>query len=309
MSKRIKDPGFGENYSNRTKRIINKDGSFNIERSGSDGVFQNLYQNLIEMNLWAFIGLLLGTYFILTLSFALIYFSFGEEVMLGYNASLSQEFFLSCWYLSVQTFTTVGYGGLSPLGVGPNIVAAVEAFTGLLSFAFATGLLYGRFSRPRAKMLFSNKALMAPYQDHHGLMFRVVNRKDNVLMNMQARVILMMRGKKEGSRRSYYNLDLEIDHIQFMPLSWTIVHPVSDSSPLNGLSHQDLIDQQAEVLILLSGFDDTFNQDVHARFSYTAEEIEFDAKFDPAFSIDREGEVTMDIHDIHKYHPIKDSTK
>lgn len=309
MNERIKDPGFGENYSTRTKRIINKDGSFNVERSGSDGVFQNLYQNLIEMNLWAFIGLLLGTYFILTILFALIFMSFGEEVMLGYNTALSRDFFLSCWYLSVQTFTTVGYGSLSPIGIGPNIVAAVEAFTGLLGFAFATGLLYGRFSRPRAKMLFSNKALMTPYQDHYGLMFRVVNRKDNVLMNMQAQVILIMKGKEPDSGRSYYNLDLEIDYIQFMPLSWTIVHPVSDKSPLEGLSRQNLIEQQAEVLILLSGFDDTFHQDVHARFSYTAEEIEFDAKFDPAFSINGDGEVTMDIHDIHKYHTIKESIK
>jgi len=306
MSRKIQDPGFGEKYAGKTKRIINKDGSFNIHRAGADGPIRNLYQHLIGMDLVYFLILLLLGYFSMTLVFALAYFAFGEDVILGFNAKLSQRFFLSCWYLSVQTFTTVGYGGLAPKGVGPNIVAALEAFTGLLSFAFATGLLYGRFSRPRAKMLFSNNALVAPYDDSSGLMFRVVNRKQNVLMNMHAQVILMMQdGEKLQQNRSYFGLDLEISHIQFMPLSWTLVHPISKTSPLAGITKEQLVARNAEVLILLSGFDDTFNQDVHARFSYTADEIVFDAKFEPALEMDEQGEIIMDIHNIHNYNTIK----
>lgn len=136
-------------------------------------------------------------------------------------------------------------------------------------------------------------------------MFRLANRRSNVLMKMKAEVIFMIKDdKNDPSRRSYYNLLLELDQVQFLSLSWTIVHPIDEDSPLFGLNHEALLRQRAEVMILIFGFDDTFNQDVHARYSYTADEFEFDAKFKPAFELRDNGEAYMNIHRIHDYHKL-----
>lgn len=241
-------------------------------------------------------------YFISNGIFALFYFLNGVEHLSGGIADHPLDAFFKCFYFSVQTFTTVGYGAIAPEGFGSNAIASVEALAGSMYFALVTGVLYGRFSRPKSKLIFSEKAIIAPYGDQHALMFRIANRRSNVLMKMKAEVIFMIKDDiGDKSKRSYYNLTLELNQVQFLPLSWTIVHPINEDSPLYGLNHHQLLEQRAEVMILIFGFDDTFNQDVHARFSYTADEFEFDAKFKPAFELRNNGEAYMNINKIHDY--------
>jgi inward rectifier potassium channel len=171
-----------------------------------------------------------------------------------------------------------------------------------LFFAVTTGLLYSRFSKPRAKLHYSQQALIAPFQDGKALMFRLANRRHNTLMEMKARVILMMRPENgDELSRSYYNLPLQIDQVVFLPLTWTLVHPINEESPLFGLTDADLRQRNAEILILISGFDDTFNQTVHSRHSYTADEFVWDAKFVKAFTIDPNGDAVLNLDELHHY--------
>ena len=120
----------------------------------------------------------------------------GFDHLQGTESEMSA--FVNAFFFSVHTLTTVGYGNVFPRGAYANAVAALEAATGLMVFAVMTGLLYGRFSRPSARIIFSNNALVAPYQDGQSLQFRITNARSNTLMNLEARVLLMTVANKDG---------------------------------------------------------------------------------------------------------------
>lgn len=299
---RIQDPGFGEKMAGRTRRVINKDGSFNVVRRGGERGLRNVYQYLLYLSNFHFFLVILVSYVIASLFYAVLYLWIGTEHLIGVRGETLVGTFMDCFYFSTQTFTTVGYGAIAPKGILASTVASFEAFTGLIFFAIATGLMYARFSKPKALFRYSKNALISPFGEGKALMFRFANARDNVLMEMNARVILMMRQSREDAEnRRYFGLKLEIDHITFMPLSWTLVHKIDESSPLYGLSDAELKDLDAEIMILVSGFDDTFNQTIHSRYSYVADEIVWDAKFIRAFSADQNGEIVIQLQDLDKF--------
>jgi len=304
---RIHDPGFGEKIGKGAKRIINQDGSFNVVRRNARGGVHGVYQSLLEISNTHFIITVLVSFVCINLFFAILYYLVGPEHLIGVRGETPLEHFLDCFYFSSQTFTTVGYGAIAPRGVLASTIASLEAFTGLLTFALATGLLYSRFSKPRAQLVYSRNAIIAPYLDGKALMFRLANSRNNVLMEMEAQVILMMAQSDDIQNRKYYNLKLEVNRIQFVPLSWTLVHHIDESSPLAGLSQQDVINGKAEVLILIKAFDDTFNQTIHSRYSYIAEEFVWDVKFVKAFSLGEDGNVVLDLEDLHVYNAVDTS--
>jgi inward rectifier potassium channel len=179
------------------------------------------------------------------------------------------------------------------------VVAALEATTGLMVFAIATGLLYGRFSRPTARIVYSDHALISPYQDGTSLQFRITNARSNVVMDLEARVLLMTVDTVDGQlKRDFFDLPLERRRVYFFPLTWTVVHPIDSASPLFGKTPEDLARTSAEILILLQGFDDTFSQVVHSRYSYRHDEFAWGAKFLPAFYIDPEGDLVLELERI-----------
>ena len=164
---------------------------------------------------------------------------------------------------------SVGYGSISPKSTAANVVATFEALAGVLGFAVATGLLFGRVSRPSARIGFSENMLVAPYQDGTSLQFRLVNRRSNSLMELEAKVMLMTVELVDGKlQRNYKLLRLERPQVLFLPLSWTVVHPIDEDSPVWGKTADDLAALQAEILILIKAYDDTFSQTVLARHSY-----------------------------------------
>jgi len=184
------------------------------------------------------------------------------------------------FFFSTQTFTTVGYGRISPLGFLTSFVATFEAFIGLLSFALATGLFYGRFSRPRAFLKFSENALIAPYKDGMALMFRMAPYKNNNLSEVETKVTLAMQVEEDGKRvNRFYTLDLEFSNINALALSWTIVHPIDEKSPLYNFSYQNMVEANVEVLPYVRAFDQVFANTVMTRYSYMASEIVWGAKF------------------------------
>ncbi len=175
--------------------------------------------------------------------------------------------------------------------------------TGVLGFAFGAGLLYGRFSRPSARILFSANAIIAPYQGGRALMFRAVNVRPNAIMDLSATVLLMAVGEDGDRKRSYIPLDLERPSVFFFPLTWTVVHPIDRKSPLYGRTASQLAAQSAEVLVLIKGFDDTFSQVVHARTSYRHDEILWGRRFVRAFNTDQKGDLVLDVNGVHDTEP------
>jgi inward rectifier potassium channel len=195
--------------------------------------------------------------------------------------------------------TTVGYGSIAPIGLGANIVASIESMVGVLLFAVATGLLFGRVSRPSAKIGYSENVLIAPYQDVTSLQFRVVNRRANNLMEIEARVLLMTVDTVNGQmQRTYKQLKLEREQLTFIPLTWTVVHPIDNESPLWGVSAADFERRQIEIMVLIKAYDDTFSHTVFSRFSYRYDEVIWNRRFAPAFSVDQEGELVLDLQKV-----------
>jgi len=306
MQRQSFDPGLTQKYTGALRRAINKDGSFNVHHKGSRLKDHSFYQFLITISWIKFHIVVLITYVVLNSLFAGLYLIAGIENLQGANASSPLEAFLSAFFFSIHTFTTVGYGTIAPRGISVNIIAALEAITGLMSLALATGLLFGRFSKPSANIGFSSKAIIAPYQDKTSLQFRIVNRRKINLLEMEANVLLMTVDKSGATPvRKYFQLPLERHSVYFFPLPWTIVHPIDKTSPLHNKKPEDLAKVHAEILILIKGFDETFGQAVHARYSYRFDEIIWGAKFKTAFSIDANGDVILHLDDINNLEHVK----
>lgn len=307
MYKQVDDPGFGEKYFNRTKRIINKDGSFNVARTDAGFNVSDIYHQLITMNWPAFLSVLAGIFIFVNMVFAVLYTIAGVHNLEDPSSTGFFLKFLYSFFFSVQTFTTVGYGGILPDNIFSNLVASFEAMTGLMGFALATGLLYGRFSKPSAKIVFSNNAIIAPFKGGRSLQFRIANKRSNVLMNLEARMILMLVEKKDGLfTHKYYNLNLDLPFVSFFPLSWTIVHPIDGDSPLKDFTEEHLENNDAEILILIKGFDESFNQDVHIRYSYRFDEIVWNARYKRAFTTNDEGDTILQLNQIHEYELVEE---
>ncbi|SHI37356.1 inward rectifier potassium channel [Hymenobacter daecheongensis DSM 21074] len=293
------DPGIGVNFGRPTRRAINHDGSFNVRRRSSQSHVHDLYQELITMGWRRFMLLLLGTLTLVNMLFAGGYLLLGLEHLNGTAAQTHIPPFLQAFFFSVQTFTTVGYGGISPNSIGTGLLASLEAMTGLLMAALATGLLYGRFSRPRAGILFSRTALMSRRANGTpNLQFRIANRHRSTLVELRARVLLQFTDAH--GNRTYHDLKLERDSVYFFPLNWTVVHDITEESPLHNLTAEDLAARDAEILILLKGYDDTFAQDVHARNSYRHEELEWNRRYIRAYDIQPDGMVVLDLDKLHE---------
>jgi inward rectifier potassium channel len=266
-------------------RFINSDGSFNVTRRGLPWWrVQGFYERLITMP-WLRFYLIIATGFIaVNFVFGAAYFFIGKNDMMGVIADSEWERFEEDVFFSAQTMTTVGYGRISPKGIGASSLAAFESLIGLLGFALSTGLLFARFARPRARILFSPQAVIAPYQGGIALMFRIANERSNQLIEVDVQVSAsFIRDDSDGSQRDYHALNLERRSINFFPLSWTIVHPIDERSPLFGVDQAKLVNLQPEFFILIKGFDDIFSQTVHARYSYQAHEIVWGARFKKIF--------------------------
>ena len=306
MAKPTFDPGLTQQYTGTLRRTINKDGSFNVERRGTGWRDIHPYLFLISIPWPAFLALVTAAYLAANTTFAAIYYSLGPGNLQHGDAPDKLDRFLNAFFFSAHTLTTVGYGNIAPATISANIIAAIEALIGLLGFALATGILFGRFSRPSARIGFSENALIAPYEGRTSLQFRILNRRPNALMEVEATVILMVVAGEPGQqKRTFQPLPLERDTVDFLALTWTIVHPIDESSPLFGKTKEDAERMQSEVIILIKAFDETFSQSVRARYSYRFDEIIWNAKFTPAFEFDHTGNMVLNIDKVGSHAPVE----
>ena len=232
------DLGLGGRMSERAQvRLLNHDGTFNVRRNELGPLHPfNAYHTLLSLTIPRLIALLCAGYLVTNVFFALLYWLCGPGALAG-AAEAPLRRFEDCLFFSVQTLATIGYGRLVPVTRAANVFVAFEALVGLLGFAIVSGLLFSRFTRPTAKISFSNNALIAPYHGGWALMFRLVNLRNHDLTDVHAVVSFARWEHSEGERsREFDQLTLERDAIIFMPLHWVIVHPIDERSPLRGLT-------------------------------------------------------------------------
>lgn len=285
-------------------RGVNKDGSFNLRRTGVPRFRPyELYHQLITMPLHWFALVMLAGNILANLLFAGVYLAVGMEHFDRTGGPALLDRFLDAFFFSTQTLTTVGNGHIHPVSPLASAVAALESLLGLLGFALACGLVYGRFSRPHARILFTRRAVLAPYRDMTAFMFRIVNQRSNQLIEVEAHVSLSLRDPETGVHL-FSTLTLERNRINLFPSSWTVVHPITPDSPLAGMALQDLEEADAEFIVLIKAFDDTFAQNIFARTSYKCGEITWGKRFAPMVSPrDESGMATVDLGLLDELEP------
>ena len=307
-AKADKNTGFGTNASSYGGRFVNKNGKANVEKRGMH-VLQRIswYHTMIDMPGWKFILIILSFYVAINFIFASIYYGIGIEHLNGISNSGSEWVkFGQAYFFSAQTFTTVGYGHISPSGFFASALSAAEALIGLLSFAIATGLFFGRFSKPTAFLKFSHNAVIAPYGEITGLMIRTTPFKNTNFTDAEAKMTLGMSVEENGKRvNKFYALELELDKINALTLSWTLVHPITEDSPLYKFTEADFKNTNGEILVFLKTFDDMFSNTVAARTSYTFDEVIYGAKFEPMYTRSTDNSRTiLDLDKLNEFYSV-----
>jgi len=305
-AKTDENSGFGTNANSYGGRFVNKNGTANIEKKGMNFLRRiSWYHTMIEMPNWKFMLILFSFYILLNFIFAVLYYAIGIEHLDGIAQSQSVlTQFGQAYFFSAQTFTTVGYGHISPTGFLTSALSAAEALIGLLSFAIATGLFFGRFSKPTAFLKFSHNALISPYKEEKALMIRLAPFKNTNFTDATAKVTLGMSVEENGTKTNkFYSLKLELDRINALTLSWTLVHPITQESPLYNFTEDDFKRTHGEILVFITTFDDMFSNTVAARTSYTFNEIIYGAKFETMYNRSKdETKTILYLDKLNKYH-------
>jgi inward rectifier potassium channel len=308
-----RDLGFGKFVSNQFRgRFLTRDGQSTGRKIGLGAQrTERLYLEALRTPWPTFLAWLVGLVLLTNGSFALAYRALGPEAISGVDGLGLSDPFMRAFVFSMGVFTTTGIDGLHAVGPTAHFLMVSEMLMGPLTAILASGLIIARLTRPRAQIRFSESAIIAPYEGGRALMFRIVNELPGELTNIAASVNLswweMFDGKKE---RNYHRLELERDDVAFFPLHWTVVHPITDKSPLRGVTPERLRAGDAEILILLTAHEETFATQVTVRSSYKWDEVSWDAKFASVFvtgDSDSDG-VTIDVERLSRLERLPEGT-
>jgi inward rectifier potassium channel len=303
----FKDLGFGSEVARGTRRrLLNRDGSFNVALDGLDPwASLSLYHWVLTISWSRFLAFIAGSYLGINTLFAFAFLLCGPDALQSSAGSFDGQPFFRAFFFSVDSFGTIGYGNIIPVGVVPNTLVMIEALLNILGVALSTGVIFARFSRPSPKVIYSRNAIVAPYRGQTALEFRIANARRSQLIDVQVQAILTKVERVDGTTlRRFHELNLERNRVVFFPLSWTVVHPIDSTSPLWGLTQDDLVAGDAELLVLLIATDEAVSQTVHSRSSYEADEIIWGAKFANMFlRTESEGIIGMDLSRIHDTEP------
>ncbi|MBI1781844.1 MAG: transporter [Sphingobacteriales bacterium] len=301
-SRQNDDTGFSNKGIVNGGRFINRDGTFNLKKEGWPVWDRySVFHTMITLPLWKFITVIVLFFIVINFLYTFIYFWMGAEQFTGLLVTKGWGLFKELYFFSTESFTTVGYGRVNPVSDGANIIAALEALSGLLSFALATGLIYGRFARPKAYLAFSDHAVVGKYKDKTALMFRFACYKEqHALTDVTVQVNLAMLLQENGEYNyKYYTLTLERNKVESLPMNWTVVHPIDEESPLWNLTGEDFTAADVEVYVLVRGYNDVYANTVQQRTSYTYNEIQFNRKFIPMYQETPNGTI-LELHKLSK---------
>lgn len=287
--KETDDLGFGTRITGERDRLIAKDGNFNVERAGLKS--WGPYQDLVEMSWGKFFGVVVVFFVVVNILFALLLNAIGIDCLNGVQEGTWLRNFEQAWFFSVQTFTTVGYGSISPSCISTNFVAAAIALVGLMSAALATGLLFVRFSKPTSQLIFSKNAIITPFRDGLSFQFRIANKRNSRLINLDVKLTMSwVEANESGIKaRKFARLKLEREKVVMLPLNWNIVHPIDEESPFWQRTPADLKEMNVEVIVLIEAFDESFSQTIYTNSSYCDEEFLYDVKWKPMYYPDPNG--------------------
>jgi inward rectifier potassium channel len=298
------DLGFGAVVVRESRqRFLNRDGSFNVRREGLDfWQSHSFYTHVLTITWPKFLAYVAISYVAVNTLFASLYVAAGAHALTAFSNEQVPLRFVTAFFFSVQTLATIGYGSIAPANLTANLLVTVESLVGLLAFATIGGIVFARFARPTARLIFSDAAIIAPYRDITALMFRLVNQKNNQIVDLVAKVMLSRRKVGGTADREFIPLTLERDRVAFFPLAWTVVHPIDENSPFYGETENTFGKCDAELLIMLNGFDDTFSQTVHTRSSYKGDEMVWGARFRSMFNpLGDDGVISVDIRRLSEY--------
>lgn len=262
-------------------------------------IFTDNYARLLAARWRVLLVLLVAVYLLINVVFAAIYVAIGPCIENARPGSWLDPFFFS-----VETFATIGYGKMLPQGDAANFVMTAEAIVGFIYFAMATGLLFSKFSRPTSRVLFSNVAVISHYDGRPHLMLRIANERGNRIVDATiAMTMLKSTVSTEGHQmRRFHDMKLARSRAPLLQLSWTILHPIDEDSPLYDMRPDDVAASEAEVIVSLTGLDETMSQPIHARYSYRCDEILTDAVFEDVLHVMPDG--TLEMH-YHRFHAVR----
>lgn len=254
-------------------RLMNRDGSFNTVRAGSrlDSIS---YLSLLTMTWTRFFSLIAILHLASNLLFGMAYFLCGPDALSTNGPVAHVNHLWTCFFFSIQTLSTIGYGGLVPISLAANLLVAIESVYGLLAYALITGLFFARVSRTRARIRFSKTAVIAREGEDRYFQLRLTNRSRSEVLDASARVIYS-RIELDGARsiRRFTPLDLQRSSVAFLPLAWSLRHRIDKSSPLFGEHASSLERKRVEILVLITALDESSGQTVTSRTSYVSAEI------------------------------------
>lgn len=261
----------------------------------------DLYHRALTLRWWAFLGLGCAIYLGVNLIFALLYLAQPGAITGAQPGSFSDAFFFS-----VQTIATIGYGQMSPGTLYANVLVTSETMAGLVFVALSTGIVFARISRPTARVVFARVAAVAPHDGVPTLSFRIGNERRSQILEADVTVTLLRYERtQEGLQfRRFYDLPLARSHTPVFALTFTVMHSITADSPLHGTTAESLLAEDAELLIAVTGLEETMSQTVHARYSYRPEEVLFGRRFADIFSVSPDGGRVIDYIHFHKTRPV-----
>jgi inward rectifier potassium channel len=290
-------------YSSQPKTQFIRMGGREIEARGlAGGFWSDLYYRSMTVSWPAFFASAAAIFLVLNGSFAVVY-SLGDQPI----ANAIPGRFLDLVYFSIETLATVGYGDMHPQTDYGHLVATVEIFTGMSFLAVMTGLVFARFSRPRARFIFARYPIVAQHEGEPTLMIRVANARHNTISGARARLWLI-RGERSAEGhyfRRYHQLALQRSENPVFALSWTIFHPIDESSPLYGASPADLAQNETMLVLTISGLDDNSAQQLNARANYSQDKIRWQHRYVDISSNAEDGRLILDYGKFHDVTPEK----
>jgi inward rectifier potassium channel len=268
--------------------------------------FSDMYVKLLSMSWGPLLGLVAGLYFFSNLIFADFYYLNTDGIENAREGS-----FLDMYFFSVQTMATIGYGKMVPIGFISNTIVTIEALWGFTFFAFVTGLAFTKFARPTARVLFSDIAVISDYEGQPHLKIRMANQRTNRIVDLKVTLVLLRdEVTKEGHRmRKFYDLPMVRDSVPILQLTWTVMHPIDKDSPLYHITQESLREHEDEVIIAISGHDETLSQTIHARHSYVADEIVCSAFFEDVLNRREDGKIEVNYNLFHSSKPVEHAKK
>ncbi len=285
--KNVRNTGFGDNPENENWNIFDEHGDPNVRLDGlSKSHFFSLYHFLLDISWLRFFGFTLIYYVLINLIFTCIYCILGlngDSITMDSNFSL----FWNCFFFSTHTLTTVGYGNLHPIGFLTNIVASFEMFWGLMNFAIMSGLVYGKFSKPKAFVQFSDNMIVNLDENNEvtEVQFRLAPSKSKMLFSdAHVDLLLMVRQTIEGIQRyRFYPLEPEIPEIKSLALNWTVVHKVDGDSPFFNFRKEQMLNENYQLLVYFSAYDEFYANKVKKRKAYHSTDIVFNRLYETMY--------------------------